>query len=91
MNLSTMLGPSCPIVIALAGSNGAGKSTFYDSFLADAGLRFINADVLSASLEVPAYEAAELAASVCAALVTTTGIRSIVDRTYREVCPTASV
>ena len=57
------------IVIALAGSNGAGKSTFYESFLADAGLRFINADVLSASLEVSAYEAAELAASIRAALV----------------------
>ena len=58
-----------PIVIALAGSNGAGKSTFYESFLADAGLRFINADVLSASLEVSAYEAAELASSIRAALV----------------------
>jgi len=40
-----------PIVIALAGSNDAGKSTFYESFLADAGLRFINADVLSASFK----------------------------------------
>lgn len=59
-----------PIVIALAGSNGAGKSTFYESFLADAGLRFVNADVLSASLDVPAYEAAELAASIRTALVT---------------------
>ncbi len=58
-----------PIIIALAGSNGAGKSTFYDSFLADAGLRFINADVLSASLEVPAYEAAEIAAAIRTALV----------------------
>ena len=58
-----------PIVIALAGSNGAGKSTFYESFLGDAGLRFVNADVLSASLEVSVYEAAELAASIRAALV----------------------
>ena len=58
-----------PIVIALAGSNGAGKSTFYESFLADAGLRFVNADVLSASLEVSAYEAAELATSIRTALV----------------------
>lgn len=58
-----------PIVIALAGSNGAGKSTFYQSFMADAGLRFVNADVLSASLEVSAYEAAELAASIRGALV----------------------
>ena len=58
-----------PIVIALAGSNGAGKSTFYESFLADSGLRFINADVLSASLNVSAYEAAELASSLRSALV----------------------
>ena len=58
-----------PIIIALAGSNGAGKSTFYESFLAESGLRFINADVLSASLDVPAYEAAALAASIRAALI----------------------
>jgi predicted ABC-type ATPase len=58
-----------PIVIALAGSNGAGKSTFYESFLTDAGLRFVNADVLSASLNVSAYEAAELAASLRSGLV----------------------
>ncbi|MEQ1830911.1 MAG: zeta toxin family protein [Pirellula sp.] len=58
-----------PIVIALAGSNGAGKSTFYESFLVDSGLRFINADVLSASLNVSAYEAAELASSLRSALV----------------------
>ena len=57
------------IVIALAGSNGAGKSTFYESFLADSGLRFVNADVLSASLNVSPYEAAELASSLRAALV----------------------
>jgi predicted ABC-type ATPase len=58
-----------PIVIALAGSNGAGKSTFYDSYLADGGLRFINADELSASLGLSAYEAAELAASIRRELV----------------------
>jgi predicted ABC-type ATPase len=58
-----------PIVLALAGSNGAGKSTFYESFLAESGLRFVNADVLSASLNVSAYEAAELASSLRSALV----------------------
>jgi predicted ABC-type ATPase len=52
-----------PLIIALAGSNGAGKSTFYDSYLADGGLRFINADELSASLVMLPYDAAELAAS----------------------------
>ena len=58
-----------PIVIALAGSNGAGKTTFYESFLADAGLRFVNADVLSAALELTAYEASELATAIRTALV----------------------
>ena len=69
MSLSFEFLDKRPIVIALAGSNGAGKSTFYESFLADAGLRFINADVLSAALNVSAYEAAELATSLRAALV----------------------
>ncbi len=58
-----------PIVIALAGSNGAGKSTFYESYLADGGLRFINADELSVALGVTAYEAAELATSIRRELV----------------------
>lgn len=53
----------------LAGSNGAGKSTFYESFLADSGLRFVNADVLSLALSVSAYEAAGIASSVRSALV----------------------
>lgn len=58
-----------PIIIALAGSDGAGKSTFYEGFLCDAGLRFINADELSASLGLSAYEASELATSVRRELV----------------------
>jgi len=58
-----------PIVIALAGSQGAGKSTFYESYLTDGGLRFVNADELSAALVLTAYEAAELAASIRRELV----------------------
>lgn len=58
-----------PIIIALAGSNGAGKSTFYESYLADGGLRFVNADEFSASLGLSAYGAAELAASIRRELV----------------------
>lgn len=58
-----------PLIIALAGSNGAGKSTFYDSYLADCGLRFVNADELSASLGMLPYDAAELAASIRRELV----------------------
>lgn len=58
-----------PIVVALAGSNGAGKSTFFHAHLADTGLRFINADELAAEMGAGAYEAAELAASLRAGLV----------------------
>lgn len=58
-----------PIVIALAGSNGAGKTTFFDSFLADAGLRFVNPDVLAHALGVSPYEAGDLAAAIRSALV----------------------
>ena len=58
-----------PLIIALAGSNGAGKSTFCDSYLADGGLRFVNVDELSASLGMLPYDAAELAASIRRELV----------------------
>lgn len=58
-----------PIVIAIAGSNGAGKSTFFATHLADSGLRFINADVLAAELQIGPYEAADVAASLRAALI----------------------
>ena len=58
-----------PIVIALAGSNGAGKTTFYHAHLADSGLRFVNADVLASELRLPPYEAAEAAAAIRGALV----------------------
>lgn len=50
-----------PIVIALAGPNGAGKSTFFDAHLSDAGLYFVNADVLTLSLGLNPYTAADLA------------------------------
>lgn len=58
-----------PLVIAIAGSNGAGKSTFYASHLADSGLRFVNADVLAAELAIGAYDAAEMTAALRSALV----------------------
>lgn len=69
MNLTFDFLDRRPIIIALAGSNGAGKSTFYESYLGDSGLRFINADELSASLGMPPYDAAELAASLRRELV----------------------
>lgn len=58
-----------PIVVALAGSNGAGKSTFFHAHLADAGLRFVNADDLAAEMGLGAYEAADLAAALRTGLI----------------------
>ena len=50
-----------PLVVALAGSNGAGKTTFYHSLLQPAGLRFVNADVLARELDLEPYAAAKVA------------------------------
>ncbi len=47
-----------PIIVVVAGSNGAGKSTFYESHLKRTGLRFINADVIARELRTDAYSAA---------------------------------
>ena len=58
-----------PLIVALAGSNGAGKSTFYESHLADCGLRFVNADDIALELDLGAYEAAEIADGIRRALV----------------------
>jgi predicted ABC-type ATPase len=58
-----------PVVVALAGSNGAGKSTFFHAHLANTELRFVNADDLAVELGLGAYEAAEVAASLRASLV----------------------
>ena len=53
-----------PIVVAIAGSNGAGKTTFYHAHLASAGLRFVNADLLARELNIDAYAAAKLADNI---------------------------
>ena len=58
-----------PVVVAVAGSDGAGKTTFFYAHLADSGLRFINADDLAAELELGEYEAAELASSLRTSLL----------------------
>ena len=58
-----------PIVVALAGANGSGKTTFYHVHLADSGLRFVNADVLAGELGLTAYEAAEAASAIRDALL----------------------
>lgn len=58
-----------PIVVALAGSNGAGKTTFDHTHLAHSGLRFVNADAIAVELALSAYEAADAAAAIRAALI----------------------
>lgn len=50
-----------PTMIVLAGSNGAGKSTFYETHLASLGWPFVNADLLSKELSLDPYSAADLA------------------------------
>lgn len=50
-----------PTVIAVAGSNGAGKSVFYETQLADLGWHFVNADLLARELGIDAYTAAKVA------------------------------
>lgn len=58
-----------PVIVALAGPNGAGKSTFYHAHLESAGLRFVNADVLSRTLNIGPYDAAKMADSIRRELV----------------------
>src|SRR2546421_12590533 len=49
-----------PLVLAIAGSNGAGKTTFYDTYLRPSGLHFLNADFFAREMELDAYEAARI-------------------------------
>lgn len=58
-----------PTIIALAGSNGAGKSTFYETQLASLGWPFVNADQLARELNLDPYPAADLAKQRRAKLV----------------------
>ena len=58
-----------PIIVALVGSNGSGKTSFYHAFLQPAGLRFVNADGLMRELHVDAYQAAALADAIRRELV----------------------
>jgi len=53
----------------LAGGNGAGKTTFYNLFLAPKGVKLVNADVLSEAIspenpEIVSYAAANLAEQI---------------------------
>jgi len=50
-----------PRLLFLAGPNGAGKSTFFEVFLRESGLPFVNADRIAAALGVSDGEAATAA------------------------------
>lgn len=63
-----------PQLWVLAGGNGAGKTTFYQNFLQQRGLLFVNADVIAGvlspgSAEQSSYEAAHKAELLRAQLV----------------------
>lgn len=49
------------MIVAVAGPNGAGRSTFFQAYLRPAGLRFVNADDLARELRLEPYESAALA------------------------------
>lgn len=60
-----MSSSSRPVVILLVGGNGAGKSTFYKTYLAPRKIPFLNADVLAREMwpeapEAHSYEAMRL-------------------------------
>jgi predicted ABC-type ATPase len=58
-----------PLIVAIAGPNGSGKTTFYQAHIKPAGLRFVNADVAARELLMSPYEAAKLAAEIRETLV----------------------
>ncbi len=58
-----------PVIVAIAGPNGAGKSTFFEQVVQPTQLKFVNADVLAKENGWEAYEAADMAARLRAALV----------------------
>ncbi len=56
-------------LLILAGGNGAGKSTFYNLYLAKYGIQFVNADLIvreidSENEEDLSYQAATVAAKI---------------------------
>ncbi len=58
-----------PPLVVLAGPNGAGKTTFFEAYLSNLGLPFLNADRLAAVTGMGSYEAAEEIASLRHVLV----------------------
>ena len=49
-----------PQLVVLAGPNGAGKSTFYDVFLSESELLWLNADLFAAETGIDSFDAARI-------------------------------
>lgn len=65
-SLHRVLAADKPVIVVLAGSNGAGKSTFFDLYLSRLGIPFVNADRIAQTLNPNdplkvSYEAARVA------------------------------
>ncbi len=53
-----------PVLVALAGPKGAGKTTFYEAHLSGLGIPFLNADRLTRQLGIEPYRAAAQIATI---------------------------
>ncbi len=58
-----------PLLVAIAGPAGAGKTTFFEVLLRAAGLPFVNADALAKELELEPHDAVTLARAIREQLV----------------------
>ncbi len=67
--LEALLRKRSPILVVIAGSNGAGKTTFYETFLEPHGLQFVNADRIAAALLPDSANAVSLQAAEAARLL----------------------
>ncbi len=72
---------SRPVLVALVGSNGAGKSTYFGQFLEPTGIEFLNADVVARMLN-PAHP--EAAAYDAMRIVESRRLRAVAER--RSFC-----
>lgn len=67
--IEALLAEPRPALIVLAGSNGAGKTTFFEEFLARPGLEFVNADRIAEAMMPHAPSAVSMPAAEAAAIV----------------------
>ncbi len=58
-----------PIIVAVAGPNGTGRTTFYRAHLEPASLCYVNADALAHELDLEPYAAARVADALKRAFV----------------------